>query len=104
MKPAIEALLAAVTHQLHQLIDVGVLRIVHQSQAAAFHQRVDLPEMFQFLLGQGDQRGNDLQAVRVFDRETQRQCRGLALAIGVVTQEGVEIIEYRIHPIRVGGL
>ena len=101
-QPVQEAPLAAGVAEGQQGVDVRVLLVRSQLQPARDHHLVHLLEMHQLLLGQGDQGWNDAGAVRVFDHEAHGQGRGLALAVGVIDQKRVEMLQDVPGPGRIG--
>ena len=102
-QPVQEALFASGAAQVDQGVYVGILAVGHQLQPPLFHQRIDLLKMLQFLLGQFDQGRQDAGAVGILDHEAHGQSRGLALRVGVVDQELVEIFENVVRPLGIGG-
>ena len=69
-----------------------------RAQAARAHQRINVAEVLQLLLGQRDERGNDRVPVRVLDDQTHGERRGLAFAVGVVAQELIEVVQDDMDP------
>jgi len=101
-QPIQESRLAPVAHARHQPVDVGVLDVLDQRQAARCHECVDLAKVLELFLGHRDQRRDDAGAIRVFHHQAHGERRCLALAVGMILKKGVEVGEHHLHPIGMG--
>ena len=90
-------------HPGEKLVDVGILGVVNQLESTFFHQGVNLLEVFQFLLGHVDQGGNDRRSIRILDHQAHGQGGGFSLAIGVVAEKFVKMVDYHLDPFGIGG-
>jgi len=88
----------SVTRRIEQSFDVQVRLVFAQCQSALCTYLVDFPEVLKFLAREVDQVRNHCRPIRVLDDEAHGHGRCLALAVGVIEQEGIEIPAHDFDP------